>query len=223
MASDYMGNYLKAIASPLPELKESFEAELAFLKSTVSSQAVFLDVGCGAARPAVDVAPFLKHLTGIDKDPRVLEVAQKRCEHLSNAKFVKDDALNLGFTSKTFDVSFCTYNLIGTLKKTERQRLINEMSRVTKPFGKVINITWKQDKVTTLFLKKYYPSIGIEVFEIDKNRSITSKGTFERLPKKELLAYYSKAGLEGIELVDIGPVWVAIVGTKPKGKFDDLV
>ncbi|MFH0955403.1 MAG: class I SAM-dependent methyltransferase [Candidatus Micrarchaeota archaeon] len=223
MNSDYMANYLNAIGNPLPELAKTFEEELEFLKKQVTSRSSLLDVGCGAARPAVDAAAFVKNLVGIDNDPRVLEVAVKRCENLPNARFIREDALNMGFTSKTFDVSFCTYNLIGTLKKSERQRLVNEMARVTRPLGKVINITWKQDKKTTEFLKKYYPSIGIKIFEIDESKTVTSKGTFERLSKKELQEYYSETNLADLAFLDIGPLWYAVVGSKPKGQFDDLV
>lgn len=221
--SDYLKNYLQAINNPLPALKKTFLAELDFLKKTVGGRASLLDVGCGAGRPAVDVAAFAGQIVGIDKDSRMLDLANERLGNLKNVRFVKDDALNMSFTAKTFDVSFSTYNLIGTFKKSERQRAVNEMTRVTKPNGKVVTITWKRDKTATDFLKEYYPSIGIEVFEIDKDKSITSKGTFERLSEKELAEYYKKAGLQDLSFEEIGPVWYAVVGTKKPGSFDDLV
>ena len=223
MAKDFVLNYLQAVAEPLPELKQSFDAELGLLKEHCSVRSSVLDVGCRAAIPALHLAPHVKELVGVDKSPKMIEQALERCGHLQNARFVIDDPLNLSFTSKTFDVSFCTYNVIGTHKKSERQRLVNEMTRVTRPFGKVINISWKQDKKTTDFLKKYYPSIGIKIFEIDESKSITSKGTFDRLAKKEMAAYYKTAGLEQVEFVDVGPVWHAAIGIKPKGQFDDWV
>ena len=80
--------------------------------------------------------------------------------------------------------------------------------------SKIINITWKNNKETTEFLKKYYPSIGIEIIESDHFKTITSKGTFERISKKELLKYYASANLKNIEVVNIGPVWIAIIGIK---------
>ena len=88
------------------------------------------------------------------------------------------------------------------------------MARVTKKGGKVVNITWKDDMKTTRFLQKYYPSIGIEIININALRTITSKGIFERLSKMELEVYYEKAGIHSFEFKEINPLWMAIVGTR---------
>ena len=63
-------------------------------------------------------------------------------------------------------------------------------------------------------IKKYYPSIGIGIAEADESKTITSKGTFGRISKNELLEYYTVANLKDIKFTDVGPVWMAIIGTK---------
>ena len=88
------------------------------------------------------------------------------------------------------------------------------MKRVAKDSSKIINLTWKDNKETTEFLKKYYHSIRIKVLEANDFKTVTSKGTFERISKKEMLEYYTSANLKNIEIIDVGPVWIAIIGIK---------
>ena len=88
------------------------------------------------------------------------------------------------------------------------------MARVTKKNGMITNITWKEGTVTTKFLEKYYPSIGIQIISINDLGTVTSKGEFTRFTKKQLKRYYEKSGLKDIEFFDIGSVWMAIRGVK---------
>lgn len=88
------------------------------------------------------------------------------------------------------------------------------MSRVAKSSSLVINLTWKRDETTTEFLKSYYPFMGIEVIEIEENRTITSKGEFARISETELENLYKNAGLNNIKFYDINPLWLAIAGEK---------
>lgn len=173
-----------------------------------------MDVGCGAGRPADLLSKFVKKVVCIDNDKKMLYIAKKRCKDIDNIEILQDDALNLSFSDNSFDLVYATYNLVGSLEKSERQKLINEMKRVAKINSKIINITWKDNKETTEFLKKYYPSIGIQIFESDDSKTVTSKGTFARISKKELLEYYTSANINNIEFVDVEPVWIAIMGIK---------
>lgn len=149
-----------------------------------------------------------------DNDKQMLNAAKERLKNINNVEILEDDALNLSFSDNSFDLVYATYNLIGSLKKSERQKLIDEMKRVAKDNGKIINITWKDNKETTEFLKKYYPSIGIKVIKSDNFKTVTSKGTFARISKEELLEYYTSSNLKNIKFLDVGQVWIAIIGTK---------
>ena len=144
----------------------------------------------------------------------MLNLAKERCKDINNVEILDDDALNISFSDNSFDLVYDTYNLVGSLKKSECQKLIDEMKRVSKDGTKIINITWKDNKETTEFLKKYYPSIGINIINAGESKTITSKGIFDRISKDELLKYYTSANLRNIEFVDVGSVWIAIIGIK---------
>lgn len=214
MSEDYVQNYMKAVNNPLPQLKKTYDEELKLLRKFSDDTSVVLDVGCGAGRPADTYAKYVKKLVCIDNDEKMLTIAKERCNALSNVEYVEGDALNMKFADETFDLVYATYNLVGSVKKHERQELIDEMKRVAKVGSRVVSLTWKDDRVTTEFLKEYYPSIGLDILEADATKTVTSKGTFERISRRELLKYYKEASIGGIEFVDIGPVWMATVGTK---------
>lgn len=211
MGKDYIKNYLKSVNKPLPELKKTFDKEFVLLKKVCKGKKI-LDVGCGVGRPADKLAKFCKEIICIDNDSEMLNIAKKRFNS-QNLSFLKQDALNLNFPDNTFDVAYATYNLIGSLKENQRQKLINEMGRVTKKNGKIIIFTWKQDTKTSEFLKKYYPYIGIKVIESDKSKTITSKGVFERIRVDDIVKLFKTCGLTSIQTKDVG-VWSAIIGTK---------
>lgn len=214
MAEDYVQNYVRAIENPLPELKNTFSEELKVLKRFLNKNSVVLDVGCGAGRPADLLSKFVKKIVCVDNDEKMLALAKERCKNLGNAEILKGNALNLDFQDDSFDLVYATYNLVGSLEKPERQKLIDEMRRIAKGNAKIINITWKDNEETTEFLKKYYPSIGIEIIKSDNLKTVTSKGTFGRISKRELLEYYISANLKNVEFMEVGPAWIAIIGTK---------
>jgi ubiquinone/menaquinone biosynthesis C-methylase UbiE len=198
----------------LLSLQKTFEVERGFLKGRMQPDFVVLDVGCGAARPTTDLAPFVKKIVAIDNDARVLKVAKSKCKKFSNIELHRMNALDMRFPSNLFDVSYSTYNLIGSVEREDISRLVSEMVRVTKKGGQVISITWKNDPAVTHFLSKYYPSIGLSIIELDETKTVTDKGTFDRLSREDLRRYYKKAGLKKIKFFEIEPVWRAIVGTK---------
>lgn len=210
----YFLNYIKAVDNPLPELKETFDAELELLKNLANTNSVVLDVGCGVGRPADKLAKFVKKIVAIDNNEQMREEAKLRCGDISNIEISEEDALSMNFSDNTFDLAYATYNLVGSVNENDRQNLINEMRRVVKVGGLVINFTWKNDDVATNFLKRYYPSIGIKILDITNKKTITSEGEFARISKAELENYYNESGLTNIVFKDINPVWTAIIGKK---------
>jgi len=214
MSDIYVKNILKAIENPLPELKATFNAEFELLKSNIKKNYTVIDVGSGTGRPADILASYCKKLLLLDNSELMIEEAMTRIKGIDNIEIVNGDALNMSFSENSFDLTYATYNLIGSIEKNQRQILVNEMRRVAKQDSKIINITWKDDDVTTKFLKKYYPSIGIDIIEVDDSKTITSKGIFERISRNDLLDYYQSANLNKVEFFDVGPVWLAIIGVK---------
>ncbi len=69
-----------------------------------------LDVACGAGVMAEALARRVRHVTGVDITPAVLERAEGRAKEagLGNTKFVLGDAAHLPFPDASFDLVTCT-------------------------------------------------------------------------------------------------------------------
>lgn len=214
LSENYLENYLKAVEKPIPELKSSFLAELDLLKGLVSKNSTVLEIGCGIGRPAEDLAKFVKHIEAVDHNLNMIKIAKERI-NVNNVNFSVQDAFDLSFSEGKFDLSYSTYNAIGSISQDKTLDFIREMTKVTKNGGKVVNITWKEGKFVTEILKKHYsPLIGIKVIDINEERTITSHGIFKRFTKQELKIYYEKLGLKEISFVEVGPAWMAAIGVK---------
>lgn len=214
MATRYVHEYLLAIDHPLRSLGETFRAEYDFLLTQVSKGSLVLDVGCGAARPAKDIAPFVKEIACLDNDKHMLQLAMQRSVGVPNIRFVFGEAIKTDFSDNTYDFVYATYNLIGSISLSERFLLVQEMARVVKPNGKIFVATWKSDLQTTEFLKRYYPSIGITILNINEVRTETDKGIFDRISEDHLKEYFKSAGIVDSKTVELGPVWFGLLGTK---------
>ncbi len=214
MEHDYAPNFIRAIENPLKPLAETFLAEQACLLKLTSKKDTVLDAGCGAGRLARFLSPHVRQMVCIDNNKEMLLYNMQRYGGMLNITCTFGGPLRTGFPPATFDLTFSTYNWIGSIEKKDRQQLVNEMVRITKEGGKVLNITWKRDEKTTDLLKQYYPSIGIDIHSISEERTITSKGVFERLSYEEVKEYYEKAGLKDIQVIEVGPMWVGVIGTK---------
>lgn len=210
---DYYDNYIQAIDNPLPKLKETFKNELEVLKRYSDSTSIVLDVGCGAGRPAIELSKYISQITGIDIEENMIREAQKR-NNSNNAKFLKGDGFSIPFARNTFDLTYSTYNTIGSIEEENRLKFIKELARTTKKGGKVFVTTWNSDEKTTIFLKQYYPSIGVTVIDINDLKTVTPIRTFYRIPPDELIQCFKKVGLKKIGVEKIDPLWYGIVGEK---------
>jgi ubiquinone/menaquinone biosynthesis C-methylase UbiE len=214
MSTPYVHEYLRAIDHPLRLLGETFRAEYDFLVAQLSKKNIVLDVGCGAGRPSKDLAPFCEKIVCLDNDKEMLSFAMQRSAGVSNIAFEFGEATAMDFPNDAFDFVFATYNLIGSISSDERSRMVSEMFRVTKKGGKVFLVTWKDDSATTDFLKKYYPSIGISILSINNERTVTNKGTFDRISLNDLKKFLLDAGVKNIQEIELDPVWFGVLGVK---------
>mgnify|MGYP001613393723 CR=1 FL=1 len=208
---DYVKPYLKAITHPLPQLQKTFNAEFELLTKYCKNKIV-LDVGCGAGRPADKLANVCKELICIDNNSLMVEAAKKRLEGIKNIKILQMDATKTKFPNEHFETVYGTYNIVGSIN--EKKELIKELKRITKMGGYIIIIYWKQDRITTEFLKRYYSTIGIDLKKMNNKDTFTNKGKFQRLNNRSIEKLLRHEGLNNINTIDIGPVWLATIAKR---------
>ena len=102
-----------------------------------------LDVCCGTGGLALLYAEMGVIATGIDIDPRVIEVAQKKRieSDLSNTSFTTANALNLPFEDNSFDYVSISMS-IHEVKRGHRDTIISEMKRVVRDEGGLVFIDY---------------------------------------------------------------------------------
>lgn len=132
-----MALYSNQLAQDYAEKRHNFRSTDEVVFSHIEKIGVtnkrILDFGCG---DGVYVQEFLKRgaseIVGIDESAKMIEIANKKFNHLENTKFLVADGNNLPFENDVFDIVFANFVLhhfIDTLKP------LKEIFRVLKRGG----------------------------------------------------------------------------------------
>jgi SAM-dependent methyltransferase len=99
---------------------------------------IFLDYGCGDGVYLSEMAPYIKHGTGIDISEEEIEKANnlKKSNGISNIEYYVMDAMRTTFNDSTFDM--ITGNAV--LHHLELERSLLEIKRILKEGGRAIFI-----------------------------------------------------------------------------------
>jgi ubiquinone/menaquinone biosynthesis C-methylase UbiE len=105
--------------------------------SGASASDVVLDVACGPGLVACEFAPLVRHVTGIDLTPKMIEQAwaRQRDKGLTNLTWLVGDALPLPFPEDTFSIVLTRYSFHHFL---DPAAVLREMVRVCRPGGRVM-------------------------------------------------------------------------------------
>ena len=96
-----------------------------------------VDIGCGIGNAASLIAPFVAHVTGIDRETSMLQQAGKRPDLPTNIEYVEGDAANLTLDDQSFDVAlFCL--VLHHIDDVEQA--IQEACRVVQSGGRILII-----------------------------------------------------------------------------------
>jgi ubiquinone/menaquinone biosynthesis C-methylase UbiE/DNA-binding transcriptional ArsR family regulator len=93
-----------------------------------------LDIGCGIGNAATIIAPFVKHVVGVDREAAMLTQARQRPDLPENITFIEGDATSLPVDDMAFDVAmFCLVlhhidDTVSVLK--EASRVLNKDGRI---------------------------------------------------------------------------------------------
>jgi SAM-dependent methyltransferase len=144
--------------------------ELLLRQATISDTTRVLDVGCGVATTAVEIARrFGAHVTAVDIAPLMLEraevnVAAARVQHLVSVE--RGDILDLQFPDGSFDVVIAE----AVTMFVDRQRAATELARVTCGGGRVLatEFFWREpptEEAREIFLGQVCPGLQFDTTE----------------------------------------------------------
>lgn len=117
------------------ELHRAEEAVLQQFRAQLQEMRM-LDIGVGGGRTTIHFAPQVKEYVGIDYSLKMVEACAKRfSEHRQKYSFQLCDARAMSFPDNHFDFVLFSFNGIDYVSSEERQRILREIARVTRPGG----------------------------------------------------------------------------------------
>ena len=189
---------LNRVIEPLMRELRVQAPELAGMRAGDSA----LDVCCGTGALALHYAGLGVTAAGIDMDPRVIQIADRKGQRLglTNASFRVANASALPFEDDSFDFASISMSLHET-ESTERDTIISEMKRVVKVEGALILIDYK---VPLPFIPSSYTSRVVElVAGREHNRYFR-----EYMRQGGLEGLLDKHGLRAEKRAQLGPMWM---------------
>lgn len=140
------GDTLGSTASPAEIYERYFVpaifgqwADRAVKKSAILLGDSVLDAGCGtgcAARAALSQVGELGKVSGLDKDPGMLEVAARKEPDID---WRHGDLIDMPFSDGCFDVVLCQFAL---MQVQRRVAALKELNRVLAPGGRLVISVW---------------------------------------------------------------------------------
>lgn len=112
------------------------ESTLAWVEP-LDAEMIVLDVACGAAHVAEELAPHVRQVVGIDLTRALLEVGADRLRDAGIDKVLlqEGDVASLPFLDASFDLVVCRTALHHF---PDKKRALDEMARVCRPGGRVV-------------------------------------------------------------------------------------
>jgi len=163
-----------------------------------------LEVGCGAARVGIHLAPQCRRWTGADVSANMLSFARTALGSASNVALVPLNGFDLaGVADASMDVVYCTAVFMH-LDEWDRFRYVQEFHRVLRPGGRVYfdNFDLESPDGWQLFMDM--SALDVAVRPPNVSRAST---------QQELVCYARKAGFVDIAS-ETGQLWVTVTARK---------
>jgi len=124
-----------------PRVRRYLEAEIGFALSRMRRGDAVLELGCGYGRVLARLAEKAGRAVGIDTAVESLSLARRLAPPGRDCEIVAMNALDLGFGEGEFDCTVCVQNGVAAFG-VDRERLVDEAHRVTRPGGLVLLSTY---------------------------------------------------------------------------------
>ncbi len=156
-----------------------------------------LDVACGTgivSRYAAHRVGTLGHVTGVELNPAMIEVARNAAIYYDQIEFLEGSALELPVPDAHFDVVLCQQAIMFF---PDRKRAVQEMYRALKPGGRV--------GLNVFRTPEFVPSFAFLIQALEKHAG-PAAAEFMRTPfvmksVAQMRALFEQAGFKDIEVV----------------------
>ena len=156
-----------------------------------------MDVACGTgivSRYAARRVGTLGHVTGVELNPAMTEVARQAATYYDQIEFLEGDALELPGPDARFDVVLCQQAIMFI---PDRERAVQEMFRVLKPGGRV--------GLNVFRTTEFVPAFAYLIQALEEHAG-TAAADFMRAPfvmesVAQMRSLFALAGFTDIEVV----------------------
>ncbi len=112
---------------------ESFAAEA--LLSFLDPGLVMADLGCGTGMTTEQLAPVVRRVIAVDREPEMLNTARRRLERFDNVEYHQDDLAALSIADGSVDAAIVSLVMV---YMPEPEAATREVARILKPGGRVM-------------------------------------------------------------------------------------
>lgn len=188
-------NFYQSIAAFYNDIFPFNPAQLPFTKAAFSQpeECSLLDIGCGTGNLSFELAKAFKHVTAIDLDEDMLEVAKdNKQQEAQNLKFSTLNMLDIAdhFDAESFDGVLCYGNTLVHLPDSETMsHFFENVNKVLKPGGKFLIQIINYDRIF------YQKVAGLPTIENDRIRFVRNyhyDTDFNSLQFETILTYKEK-------------------------------
>ena len=143
-------DYLTIYRPQLTEERNRLETEFIAGALGLPPGAHVLDLACGVGRHAIGMAKLGYQVTGVDFNPRYLEIAAKEAEAAGvTVRWVVGDMRALQFV-EAFDGAYSFFTSFGYFPDGENERVIANIVRSLRPLGRFLIDMANRERILTL-------------------------------------------------------------------------
>jgi ubiquinone/menaquinone biosynthesis C-methylase UbiE len=153
---------------------------IAAMLALLPADYVVADLGCGSGNLAVELAPHVKQVVGVDGSAAMLKAAKKRTSFFENVDLRKGDLSAVPIESATCDAALLVLAL--TYVPAPAQA-VAEMSRILKPHGRGVIVDLLPHDREDFRRHTGQMSLGLEPKAVEK---MLSENGFEKITTRPL-------------------------------------